>query len=237
MPDRILRSELLTSEAWLSLKSNDDRVCWMVLLLHADNMGNQPAGPHRLVHMWRSFGVDTTEKAAKIMLELADVDLVRPYQAEGKPYCHIPRFRQAMRYLGKLWPISPWTTNEEKQRIASYSRVNHGETQERTGDLQREVEVDVEVEAVPEPKSRSKAAPSVPLETRLAETWTLPDAWHQWAVRYGMAPNKAWEVGSDFRDYWVAKPGKDALKRDWLATWRRWVRGNLHRDTQQRVRA
>jgi len=27
-----------------------------------------------------------------------------------------------------------------------------------------------------------------------------------------------------FRDYWIAKPGKDGIKLDWLATWRNWVR-------------
>lgn len=27
-----------------------------------------------------------------------------------------------------------------------------------------------------------------------------------------------------FRDYWAAKTGKDAVKRDWVATWRNWVR-------------
>jgi len=27
-----------------------------------------------------------------------------------------------------------------------------------------------------------------------------------------------------FKDYWLAKPGKDACKLDWFATWRNWVR-------------
>lgn len=27
-----------------------------------------------------------------------------------------------------------------------------------------------------------------------------------------------------FRDYWIAKPGKDGVKLDWPATWRNWVR-------------
>lgn len=31
-------------------------------------------------------------------------------------------------------------------------------------------------------------------------------------------------MAEDFRDYWVAKPGKDGAKLDWLATWRRWCR-------------
>lgn len=27
-----------------------------------------------------------------------------------------------------------------------------------------------------------------------------------------------------FRDYWIAKPGKDGTKLDWTATWRNWIR-------------
>lgn len=27
-----------------------------------------------------------------------------------------------------------------------------------------------------------------------------------------------------FRDYWIAKPGKDGRKTDWTATWRNWIR-------------
>jgi len=32
-----------------------------------------------------------------------------------------------------------------------------------------------------------------------------------------------------FRDYWVAKPGKDGVKLDWQATWRNWVRNEKQR--------
>lgn len=31
-------------------------------------------------------------------------------------------------------------------------------------------------------------------------------------------------VGANFRDHWLAKPGKDGRKSDWPATWRTWVR-------------
>lgn len=31
-------------------------------------------------------------------------------------------------------------------------------------------------------------------------------------------------VGNRFRDFWIAKPGKEGRKADWMATWRNWVR-------------
>lgn len=34
----------------------------------------------------------------------------------------------------------------------------------------------------------------------------------------------ATEVFAGFRDYWIAKAGKDGVKLDWLATWRNWIR-------------
>lgn len=38
-------------------------------------------------------------------------------------------------------------------------------------------------------------------------------------------PDLNWrDVANQFRDYWVAKAGKDAAKTDWPATWRNWVR-------------
>jgi hypothetical protein len=39
-----------------------------------------------------------------------------------------------------------------------------------------------------------------------------------------------------FADYWRAKPGKDACKLDWLATWRNWMR-NAEDRQKQRSRA
>lgn len=41
-----------------------------------------------------------------------------------------------------------------------------------------------------------------------------PDLTQEWFV----------QVAHKFKDYWIAKAGKDATKADWLATWRNWVR-------------
>ena len=68
-------------------------------------------------------------------------------------------------------------------------------------------------------------APSAksPRGTALPEAWTLPDDWKTWAE--GARPDvDVLTVADSFRDYWVAKPGKDGRKADWLATWRNWVR-------------
>ena len=61
--------------------------------------------------------------------------------------------------------------------------------------------------------------------TRLPEDWVLPYEWLEWAERQD--PFNLINLnleGERFRDYWCAKAGKDATKRDWFGTWRNWVR-------------
>lgn len=69
------------------------------------------------------------------------------------------------------------------------------------------------------------AAPSAksPRATALPKDWELPGDWRAWAAE--KRPDLDLETVADtFRDYWVAKAGKDGRKADWQATWRNWVR-------------
>jgi hypothetical protein len=62
-----------------------------------------------------------------------------------------------------------------------------------------------------------------PRATRLAPDWTLPESWALWAMTERSDLDAA-KVAEKFRDFWCAKAGKAALKLDWQATWRNWVR-------------
>ena len=68
-------------------------------------------------------------------------------------------------------------------------------------------------------------APSAksPRGTALPKDWTLPDDWKNWAEKERPDVDVA-TVADSFRDFWIAKPGKDGRKADWQATWRNWVR-------------
>ena len=126
MPDRIIRDELLESERWLSLKDNADRLAYLALLLRADSLGNFTAEPFRLMRLWRDFGISTLALVSKTVTELADHDLVRCYQVDDKSFVHIPRFGQRnTRYIKRVCPQSPWTTDEQKQRLADNSQCEH----------------------------------------------------------------------------------------------------------------
>lgn len=68
---------------------------------------------------------------------------------------------------------------------------------------------------------RSPSRRSTP-GTRMTPDWALSQHLIDWTRKNFPATPDA-EV-EKFRDYWLAKAGKDAVKRDWEAAWRNWCR-------------
>ena len=67
--------------------------------------------------------------------------------------------------------------------------------------------------------------------SRLPADLSMPDSWLTFCQteRPDLNPDATF---ARFRDYWIAKPGKQGTKLDWLATWRNWVRDQrVQRDT------
>jgi hypothetical protein len=69
-----------------------------------------------------------------------------------------------------------------------------------------------------EPKSKAVARGS-----RLPKGW-LPSDDDLDFIRKERPELDASSIAGQFRDYWIAKAGKDGVKTDWPATWRNWVR-------------
>lgn len=55
-----------------------------------------------------------------------------------------------------------------------------------------------------------------------------------WAQSQGLSQAETSTEAAQFKDFWRAKAGRDATKRDWPATWRTWVRNALKRRPTQR---
>lgn len=70
----------------------------------------------------------------------------------------------------------------------------------------------------------ARAAPQ-PRGCRLPADWTLPDDWlAKSRAKHARFPEAFFRREAErFRNYWIAKPGKDGVKLDWEATWRNWV--------------
>lgn len=78
----------------------------------------------------------------------------------------------------------------------------------------------------PAPTEHETTDESMTKGTRLSPDWMLTKALGDWALNEvpGWTPDDVRRSADTFRDYWVAKPGKDGVKLDWSATWRNWVR-------------
>lgn len=59
--------------------------------------------------------------------------------------------------------------------------------------------------------------------TRLDENLPLDAAWVEEARRRGLSPDQIKTEFDKFKNYWIAKNGKDAAKLDWGRTWSNWV--------------
>ncbi|GIW55366.1 MAG: hypothetical protein KatS3mg082_1770 [Nitrospiraceae bacterium] len=118
MPSRVVRSELLESDRWLGLTHPVERLAYVVLLLRADDLATCDASDGRLVRMWRdACGVKGREDALRILEALVEADLVRPYEADGKRYVFIPRFRQRFRARSFKRPPPPETLLHDEPAV------------------------------------------------------------------------------------------------------------------------
>lgn len=90
----------------------------------------------------------------------------------------------------------------------------------RFPDADAETELGGDAAASPPPLPARKT--QEPKGQRLPPDWSLPDEWHQLAITAGIQPSRIGLVATTFANYWHAKAGKDAAKRDWRATWQNW---------------
>lgn len=90
----------------------------------------------------------------------------------------------------------------------------------------QEQEQEQEQEHVDAPSAKS------PRGTSLPKDWVLPDDWKAWAEA-NRPDVDVRTVAESFRDFWIAKPGKDGRKADWQATWRNWVRNQRAQQHRQ----
>ena len=77
------------------------------------------------------------------------------------------------------------------------------------------------------PAGKTRASPR--RGKRLPEDWQPSTKDRDFAAKEGLDHAEIIRTADRFRDYWTAKAGPSAIKRDWAATWRNWVRGDADR--------
>lgn len=81
------------------------------------------------------------------------------------------------------------------------------------------------------PKGRTAS----PKGTRLSPSFKPPQDWLDFAIdERQWTPKDAADEAANFCDFWWSKPGADASKLDWKATWRKWVRNSRRPDGDYR---
>lgn len=82
-----------------------------------------------------------------------------------------------------------------------------------------------------EKKEKKEHSPSAQRGVRIPDDFS-PDIMA--AISEGLSRAEAEREARTFCDYWRARPGKEALKLDWPATWRIWFRKRVAEPPQQR---
>lgn len=80
--------------------------------------------------------------------------------------------------------------------------------------------IDEAAKATSSPPKRSVAVRG----TRLPDDWTPSPECQAFAQTEGLTPQETAREAASFRDYWIGRSGREAIKLDWPATWRNWIR-------------
>jgi uncharacterized protein YdaU (DUF1376 family) len=112
---------------------------------------------------------------------------------------------QAFAESGKRGAAIRWAKNGDRGAIGSLSNPNANHNHNNNKNNNTSIK-----------DSRSPKGSRLSIES-------LPKDWFEFckAERPEIDPQRTFQ---QFRDYWIAKAGKDASKLDWSATWRVWVR-------------
>ena len=164
MPDRIIRDELLRSPRYRTLSSDTSRLLFIHLLLCVDNLGNYEANPIAISDALRRHLDDQT--VSKLLLELADADLIRLYEIGHKCYLHVPRFRQRLKYLGSKHPRPPSTIEcSEIKELIDKSGLQAGDRQPigslKAPEVKRSEVKRSEAKHLPRPPVDNSTAPTI----------------------------------------------------------------------------
>jgi len=203
MPNRIIREGILSSEPVNAL-SWPAEVFYRRLLNVVDDYGRFSAHPTLIraaAYPLRLNDV-SDQDVGKWLAENAAKGLVRVYEVDCKRFLEVVRFGQRVRAEKSKCPQPP----DNSASVDGQQSVK-GQTAARL--------VVVVDEGVVGEGCRSRG-------TRLTLD-ALPDDWETFCrtTRPDLDPHNSFAA---FRDYWIAKPGKDGVKLDWAATWRNWVR-------------
>ena len=232
MPNRILREGINSSRAVAAL-SDQAEVLYRRLISVVDDYGRS----ERDIDLIRAkcFPLQlekwTTSKVAKAFAELCESPLVTAYHGAGRDLLQLNNFGQRVQSKPRYpapedcFPQSTVKHGEPPETTVNavvdskglpFSTVIHGESRCFTAQS--------ETESYSNTKSLSAVPAAATKGTRFSFGDQMPPEWLSFCREIGWEFQRAVRVYAKFGDYWRARPGKEGVKLDWLATWRNWCR-------------
>lgn len=130
--------------------------------------------------------------------------------------------------------IANWSKWQEEGKPEDKQRANEGQTEDKqratTKEGKKERNKEESIIGELQKTENSPEQKNIKLEsekrgTRLPADWELEEEDGNWAMsEFGLEFGEVCIQADKFRDYWIAKAGAGGVKRDWVATWRNWIR-------------
>ena len=203
------------------------RLLFIYLWMLADKSGRLEDRPARIKK--QALGYDSVD-ANELLQQLSDSGFIARYEVDGNRLIQIVNFEKHQ---------SPHVREQASQLPGLEDRTDKVVIKHNQGSAiasPRSPDSLIPDSLIPDSNILvpQAAQPATPAKKRVTGT-RLPDDWRptQEHVDAAMELNpdytKEWfkATAHKFRDYWIAKSGKDATKTNWLATWRNWVRNDL----------
>lgn len=230
---RTVKPEFWSSEQVMEL-SPLARLTFIGMWNFCDDAGVHPASAKTLkAEIFPSDDL-TADRVAELVAEMIQHGLVEAFEHGGKTYWAVTGWTKHQRIDKPTFRHPrPDTTPPKASAIDDQSpkarRVLDDPSPPESNGMESKGVGTLSPPAAQPPTNDSRGS-------RLPTDWELPADWKDWAERErsDLDPDK---VAESFKDYWLAKPGKDGRKTDWQATWRYWVRNQNAKHAAQPARS
>ena len=202
------------------------RILFMGMWCMADDWGVGPANPKELAaSIFPNDDQWTSKELPSLCKEVADSYGVVFYTHRGRPYFQIPT----------------WEDHQITQRRAKRRYPTADDPESVLDQASPELpSIRKELPCVDKEKSSSEQGnrgtgeqgsrgasgkPKTPPATRIPDNFTVTPEMKDWATQKVPGLNIEWAT-EGFIDYWRSAT-KNAVKKDWPATWRGWMRRNF----------
>ena len=172
----------------------------------------------------------------KLLSELASRGFIMRYEVDGNRYISIGNFAKHQHCHVKE-NASAIPAPDLHQTSTSLASTQPALLPSTFNPLPSTLLPTTEGESIPdEPPPPPPPKESSSKGTRLPKDWVLPKDWGEWALEQGATRETILRESEKFRDHWHATAGQKAVKADWKATWRTWIRRTMegnHNGTNQ----